>query len=149
MKDDPQRVAAAGAQAAYAVPEIDAIGTPRTLDWTVADGKDHAVAAPEGDDFRTRLHARPLLGEDEFAASEIGAGLFQQDRDLKREDVFAVHVLVQAVEIARDVLKEERGGPTLAGFVATLDKRAVLFRVTDIDAHRFVPAVRDLCERRI
>jgi hypothetical protein len=41
------------------------------------DGKDHPVTLAEGNDFRPRLHARPLLGENEFATREILTGLSQ------------------------------------------------------------------------
>ena len=55
------------------------------------------------DDFRPRLHAGPLLGQDEFAAREIHARLVEQKRDLDREDMLAVEVLVQAVVIVGTV----------------------------------------------
>jgi hypothetical protein len=78
------------------------------------------------------LHARPLLGEHEFAATEIDAGLLRQNRDLVREDVFAVHVLVQAVEIAGNILKQEGSRPDLGGRVAPRQERGVLGREADL-----------------
>src|SRR5437667_3255368 len=126
MEDDPEGEAAPRAHATHAVPEVDAVGAPRPLDRAVADREDHAVAPPQRYDFRPRLHARPLLGENEFAAAEVDAGLLQQNRHLEREDVFAVHVLVQAVEIAGNILEQEGSRPDLAGRVAPLEESGVL-----------------------
>jgi hypothetical protein len=54
------------------------------------DREDHAFALPERDDLDARLHARPLLGEHELAAGEIGARLGEQDRYLQGEDALAI-----------------------------------------------------------
>jgi hypothetical protein len=44
VENDANRVPQSGADAAYAVPEIDAIVPLRSLDWPVVDGKGYRVA---------------------------------------------------------------------------------------------------------
>ena len=95
------------------------------------------------------MHARALLGDDEFAAGEIAFRFREQYCDLEREDMLTVEVLVQAVVIAGTVLEQQRGGPCLSGDVATVEKGRVVTGKTDIDPERVVPAVGDFCERRI
>src|SRR5215470_18683936 len=107
VEDDPQRMAMAQAQAADAVAHVDAVGAARALHRPVMHGKDDALALAERDDLRARLHARPLLREDEFAAQEILARPRQQERNLQREDVLAVDVLMQAVVVAGSVLEQQ------------------------------------------
>jgi putative tricarboxylic transport membrane protein len=51
VEDHARGVTAAGAQAADAVSQVDAIDTARALDRAVVDGKDDGVTAPERDDF--------------------------------------------------------------------------------------------------
>ena len=72
----------------------------------MVDGKYDALTLVERGHLGPRLHARPLFGEDEFAPREIDAGLCEQERDLEREDVFAVEVLMQAVVIVGAVPKK-------------------------------------------
>ena len=112
------------ANAADAVPKVDPIHTARALHRTLMDGEDNRVTLPERHDFRPRLHARPLLGHHEFAAREIAAGFGQQDRDLEREHMLAIEVLMQAVVIVCPVLKQQRRRFDLPGFMATLDEAA-------------------------
>jgi hypothetical protein len=99
VEDDPEGVSATGTHAADAVPQIDAVAAAATLNRPVPDREDDAVASQERHDLRPGLHPRTLLCEDEFTARKIHAGFFQQDRNLERENVFAVNVLVQTVEI--------------------------------------------------
>ena len=72
------------------------------------------------------MHARALLGDDEFAAGEIAFRFREQYCDLEREDMLTVEVLVQAVVIAGTVLEQQRGGPCLSGDVATVEKGRVV-----------------------
>ena len=60
-------------------------------------------------------------------------GLGQQDRDLQREDVLAVEVLVQAVVVARAVLQQQRRRPRLAGAWQRSRNVRVLGRVAHVD----------------
>ena len=92
---------------------------------------------------------RPLLGEDEFAAREIDGRPCEQERDLEREDVFAIEVLMQAVVIVGAVPEQERGRLRLARLMATVEEGLVVHRVADLDLHRLIPAVGDFRQRRI
>ena len=67
------------------------------------DRENHTLPLAEGNDLGTRLHARTLLGEHEFAACEIDTRLRKQECDLEREDVLAIKVLMQTIEIIRPV----------------------------------------------
>jgi hypothetical protein len=79
---------------------VDAICAPRASDRTVAYREDHALSLFESDDLGPRLHPRPLLGQDEFAAREVDVRSREQECDLEREDVIAVQVLVEGVIVA-------------------------------------------------
>jgi hypothetical protein len=76
----------------------------------------------QGYDRGARLHARALFGQDELAAVEVLAGFGQQHRDLQREDVLAIEILMQAVEVARPVPQQQRRRAGLAGAVAALEE---------------------------
>ena len=75
MKDNTHCVPHAGADAAYAVAQVHAVVALRSLYRAVMDSKRYGIALPKWHDFSAALHARPLLGEHEFAASEILARL--------------------------------------------------------------------------
>jgi hypothetical protein len=106
MENDADGVSSSRPQSANAVSHVDAVGSPRALDRAMVDGKYHALALVERDHLGPRLHAGPLFGEDEFAAREIDGGPCEQERDLEREDMLAVKVLVQAVVIVGPVLEQ-------------------------------------------
>ena len=108
VENDTERMTMSRANAADAVPQVDAIHAARALHRTMMDGEDNGVTLPKRHDFRPRLHARPLLGHHEFAAREVTFGFGQQDGDLERENVLAIEVLMQAVVIVRAVLKQQR-----------------------------------------
>ena len=149
MKDDAHRMTDAGSHATDAVSQIDAIRAARTLHGTMTDREDNGVALLEWHDFGTRLHARTLFGQHELAAGEVAARLRQQNRDLDREDVLAVEILVQAVVVVLMVLKHERRGTPLAGCVAALDEGFVRLRIARIGRHDLIPAVSDRYEAGI
>ena len=75
VKNHPQGVPLATANAANPVPEIDTIDPPRSLHGPVADRKDNRITLLERYDFRPGLHSRPLLGHHELASAETCAGL--------------------------------------------------------------------------
>ena len=62
VENDANGVPESGADAAYAVPEIDAIVALRSLNRPVVDGKDYRVALSQRHNLGPALHARPLLG---------------------------------------------------------------------------------------
>src|SRR5690242_20594785 len=80
MEDDADGVAVATSQPADTMPHVDAVGSARPLHGTMVHGKGHRIALPQRYDFGARLHARALLGQHEFATSEIATGFGQQDR---------------------------------------------------------------------
>ena len=53
VKDDAQRMAIAGAQAADSVPHIDAIGSTRTVHGPRVDREDHTASKSKRYDFGT------------------------------------------------------------------------------------------------
>src|SRR6266436_3513908 len=127
VKDHAYGVAVAGADLADAMAQINAIESARPLHRPVMHGKGHRIALSQRHYFGPRLHSRALLGEHEFAAGEITARFRQQDRDLQREHVFAIEVLMQAVVVAGAVLQQQRRRPGLAGAMAALQERFMAF----------------------
>src|SRR5258708_40025798 len=65
MKDDAERITVTAAHSADAVTQVDAVAAPDAAHRAMVDGEDH-IAAPQQDHGGTRLHARPLLGQDEL-----------------------------------------------------------------------------------
>ena len=101
VKNDPEGMPPARTQSTHPVPHVDPIHAPRALNRSMMDREDHTLTLAQRDDLDARLHAWALLGEDEFTAREIDSRPGEQKRNLEREDVFAVEVLVQAVVIVR------------------------------------------------
>src|SRR3954447_16437290 len=93
VKDHSEREPLARPQGADAVSVLDAIISACAAHGTVADWEDDCVALLQWDDFGSRLPSRPLLGQNELAAGELRC-VRQQDRDLNREKILAVHILV-------------------------------------------------------
>src|SRR5262249_38659895 len=94
VKNDAERMTMAPADAANAVPEIYPIRAPSALHGTMMNCEHDAVTLTKRHNHRSRLHPRPLLCHYEFAADKILIGFGQQDRQLKREYVRAIEVLV-------------------------------------------------------
>jgi hypothetical protein len=74
VKDDAERVACAGAQAADTVSHVHAVNASAAAYWTVAHRENDADSLLEWNDFDPRLHARTLLGEHELSAGEVASG---------------------------------------------------------------------------
>ncbi|QEL15454.1 hypothetical protein PX52LOC_02374 [Limnoglobus roseus] len=106
MEDDSESVSAPGTDAADAVLEVHSVAPTAALYRTMTNGENDTISSSERHDLDTRLHPRALLREDELSTGEIHSRFVQQDRHLKWEDVLAVHVLMQAVEVVRAVLKQ-------------------------------------------
>jgi hypothetical protein len=68
-------MAPAGSDPADAVAQIDPVRAFGALRRPVMNRKQHGVALLERHDLGAALHARPLLGQNEFAAGEIPPGL--------------------------------------------------------------------------
>jgi len=105
VKDNADRMAHTAADAADAVAEIDAICASRTLNGPIVYCEGHRVALPQWDYLGTALHSWTLLRENELSASKIFLRFGKQDCNLEREGEIAVEVLMQAVEVSRDVLQ--------------------------------------------
>ena len=71
MEDDADCMTVTRADAAYTVPEIDAVHTARALHRAVMDGENNCVTLPKWYDFWPRLHARALFRQHEFTTCEI------------------------------------------------------------------------------
>src|SRR5215468_3673261 len=108
MEDDAERMAPPAAQTADAMAQLDAIAAARAAHRAMVNGKGDGIALAERHDLDPALHARALLGQHKLAAGEIAPRLRQQDRHLVREGEIAIEILVQAIEITRPILEEER-----------------------------------------
>src|SRR5262249_35432583 len=85
----------------------------------------------------------------ELAAGEIVPWLRQQDCDLQRENVVAVDVLMQAVEVTRLVSEDERRRPRLSGAMASIEKGVEPWRETRRQPPCLLPAIGDIGQRRV
>ena len=121
VKDDAKRMALSFAKRAHPVPHCYSIDTATALDRPVVDGEDHRLSRFQRHDLDSRLHPRPLLGQDQFAARELCARLRQEECCLQRETQLAVQVLMQAIIVARSVAQDQRCRPGLSFSVALKD----------------------------
>jgi hypothetical protein len=104
-------------------------------------GKCDRISLAKRDDFRPRLHPRPLLRQDELTAGKIYFRFRQQYRDLDWKHVFAVQILMQAVVIANSVPQQQGRRSRLSRRVATLEEHGQSLGILDIDAHGLIPSV--------
>jgi len=72
------------------------------------NGENDAVTLLKRHNDRSRLPTRPLFGHHKFAALEILPRFRQQNRELEREHMFAVQILMEAVVIVSLVLEQKR-----------------------------------------
>src|SRR5262249_31209802 len=105
VKDNADRMAHTAADAADAVAEIDPISAFRSLYRPVVYREGNRIAFTQRDYFGPALHPRTLFSQDKLSAGEVAFGLGKEDCDLQREGEVAVWVLMQAVEVARNVLQ--------------------------------------------
>ncbi len=95
----------AGPHLADAVTQVDPIVAACTLYRPAVDREHHGVALAQRHHLGAGLHSRTLLCQHELATFEIVPWLGQQHRDLKREHVFAIQVLMQAVIVVLAILQ--------------------------------------------
>ena len=100
VEDDPHGVTLTRTHLADPMAHIDPIGAVGTLHWTGVNRESHSITLLERYNFRTRLHARALLGEHKFAASEVLTRGGEQNGHLNGEHMLSVEILMQAVVIA-------------------------------------------------
>ena len=104
VKDDAERLTVAGTHPAHAVTQVDAIEAARALYRSMMHREDHAVALAERHNLDARLHAGSLFREYEFATGEVSSRCREQKRDLQREDMLAIEILMQAVVVTLAIL---------------------------------------------
>jgi hypothetical protein len=129
MKNDASSVAPAGSKPADTVAQIHSIAAFRTLNRPVVYGEYDGVALLQRNNLGSALHAGPLLCQHEFTTGEVLAGHREQDRDLQRKRQISIEVLVQAVEVARHILQQQRRGPRLPSFMTLLEEVRMRFRI--------------------
>ena len=75
---------------AYSVAKIRSVVALRASNRPMMNRKDHRIALVRREHFNAGLPARPLFGNDKFAAFEILSRLAEETSHLKREREFAV-----------------------------------------------------------
>src|SRR5437868_10066901 len=103
--------------------EIYSINAARTLDRPVVHREDNAVSLAQRHHLRTRLHARPLLGHHELASMEVASWFREKNRQLQREDVLSIQILMKTVVISRSILQQQRSRFALPSLV-TADRKS-------------------------
>jgi len=93
VKDNAESMTHSTTKAAYAMPKVYSILTPRSLNWTVVNGEYYSVALSQWHNFGPALHARTLLGNNRRSSGEIASRFGQQNRNLERKHEISVKVL--------------------------------------------------------
>src|ERR1700733_13198397 len=149
MKDDAQGMPHAGTDPTHTVAQVHAVMALRSLDRAVVDREGHAIALAQRHDFRTTLHARPLFGQHELATREVLAWLGEKYGYLNRECEVTIEVLVQAVEVAGNILQQQRRWTRLTGIVTSLKKRCVVVGIALGKSHPAIPLIGDRRKRGV
>lgn len=102
------------------MPHVHAVRAAGTLAWTLASGERDRLPCNQRHHLDARLHARTLLGQNEFTAFKIASRLRVKYRDLNRKDMFPVKVLMQVIVAAGAVAQKQRRGPRLASENTTI-----------------------------
>jgi len=106
-------------------------------------GEGEGVSLLKGYDFRSGLHARTLFGDDELPSFEFFSRPREERCNLNRESMFSVQVLVKAVVVSRPILQEKRRRPLLPGSMTPMEELLMRLRVSDVDGHELIPAIRN------
>jgi len=149
VEDDARSIALAGAKPADTVPHIDTVDSASALDRPVVNCKDHRITLAQRNDLGSGLHSGSLFSEDKLAANKVAAWLGQENGDLEGKDVFAVEVLVKAVEIPLPVLQKQWRWAGLTSGVATFQKAVQGCGIACIQLERRVPVIRDGRKTRV
>src|SRR5579859_238702 len=120
VENDSQGIPRPAMHAADAVPQIDAIVASRTLHWPVSSRKNDRLPLIRMNHFGFQLCSRLLLHQNKFAAFPIAPRLPEQKHHLQRKTNLAIKILMQTVVSARFIVKQQRRGLFLAGFVTNL-----------------------------
>src|ERR1700678_4270058 len=111
VEDDACCVTLSRPQTTHAMPKVDPIGAPSSLNWAMMHGKGYGISLVQWHNFRSGLHPRTLFGKNKLAAREVPLRLGEKKGYLDRKDVLAIEVLVQAVVVADAVLQQQRRWP--------------------------------------
>ena len=109
----------------------------------MVNGKCYTVSLTKWNYLRTRLHTRPLFGEDKLTSQKVSRWLRQEKGNLYGEDVLSVQVLMQAVIISLTVLQKQGCRTKLSSLVAPLDEVGVLLGIPCFDTHGEIPTIGD------
>jgi len=90
MKDDAESVAVTLTHRADPMAQLHPIVTAGSSDGAAVHGEHDSVSLSERHHFDARLHPRSLFCQHKFSAFEIFGRLGEEDRNLKRENVFTV-----------------------------------------------------------
>src|SRR5262245_13252935 len=129
------------ANAADAMPEVNAIDTASTLHRAMMNCEHKAVSLAKRNNDWPRLHTRPLLGHHEFTASKVLIGTGQQNGELEGENVFTIEILMKTVVVVGPILEQQWRRLDLPGLVTPLKKLFELLRIANIHSHSAVPAI--------
>ena len=88
------------------MPKIHSIVASFAFDGPMVNRECHSVSFTKGNDFDLRLHARLLFRQYKFVTRELTSRLREQNRDLNRENILSIKVVVEAVEVAWSVLQQ-------------------------------------------
>jgi hypothetical protein len=113
------------------------------------DCEGHSITLSKWYNLGTALHARSLFGQDELAACEVPAGLGEENLYLDRECEIAIEILMETVEITRNILQQKRCWACLTLVVASLEERRMVVGIALVDSHPAGPFVGQACEVRI
>jgi len=83
--------------------QVDPVHPSRALHRSLAHREDNAISLEERNYFGPGLHPGALLRHHELTPGKILLRLGEQDRDLQRENVLTVDILMQTVVVPRHV----------------------------------------------
>ncbi len=149
MKDGAEGKPLSGKQRTDPVPKIGPVISSGTLGRTVARSDDNSLALFETDGVPDRLGARLLLDKQQFASCELLVRAAETGDYLKREEQFAVEILMKTVEIARDVMQEQGSGSHLSRRMTLREERIQRIRILRRKAQGSHPGGRNGCQQRI
>src|SRR5262249_2624735 len=80
----------------------------------IMHGERNCITLPQWHHLHAALHTWSLFCQNELTTGEILSRFGEKNRNLERKGKIAVKVLVQAIEVARDILQQQRCGSRLA-----------------------------------
>jgi hypothetical protein len=149
MEDDAKRCAVARMNGADTMAKDDTVVAARASYWAKANREDNGIAACQLRYRWSRLHPGALFRQNELATDKVLARLREKDRDLKRENMLAVKVLMQAIVTALLILQQQRCCQGLARRVAPFQVGRKGIGKAALKAKSFVPIVGDVRQARI